>query len=62
MSIFSLKRWSRRGRGGEKSKVVLFLGFVIEHVENSLQQEEDPTYKPRGGISQRDQRIKKRLK
>ena len=24
--------------------------FVIEHVENSLQQEEDPAYKPRGEL------------
>jgi predicted nucleic acid-binding Zn-ribbon protein len=41
-----VKAWKKRAKkqGASISK------FVIEHVENSLQQEEDPVYKPRGEL------------
>jgi predicted nucleic acid-binding Zn-ribbon protein len=41
-----VKEWKKRAKkqGASISK------FVIEHVENSLQQEEDPLYKPRGDL------------
>ena len=41
-----VKAWKKRAKkqGASISK------FVIEHVENSLQQEEDSTYKPRGEL------------
>ena len=38
--------WKKRAEG----QGVSISKFVIEHVENSLQQEEDPTYKPRGEL------------
>ncbi len=41
-----VKAWKKRA---EKQGVSISK-FVIEHVENSLQQEEDQTYKPRGEL------------
>ncbi|MDI6811525.1 MAG: hypothetical protein QMD80_07655 [archaeon] len=41
-----VKAWKKRAEG----QGVSISKFVIEHVENSLQQEEDPTYKPRGEL------------
>jgi hypothetical protein len=41
-----VKDWKKRAKkqGASLSK------FVIEHVENSLRQEDEPTYKPRGEL------------
>jgi predicted RNase H-like nuclease (RuvC/YqgF family) len=36
--------------------------FVIEHVENSLQQEEDPTYKPRGELVKEINELRNEIK
>lgn len=41
-----VKSWKRRA----KRQGVSISKFVIEHVENSLQQDEDPTYKSRGEL------------
>jgi predicted nucleic acid-binding Zn-ribbon protein len=41
-----VKAWKKR----VEKQGVSISKFVIEHVENSLQQEEDPIYKPRGEL------------
>jgi predicted nucleic acid-binding Zn-ribbon protein len=53
-----VKAWKRRAKrqGASISK------FVIEHVENSLQQEEDPTYKPRGELVKKIGALRNELK
>lgn len=50
--------WKKRAKkqGASISK------FVIEHVENSLQQEEDPLYKPRGELVNEINALKNELR
>jgi hypothetical protein len=49
-----IEAWKKRA----KKQGVSISRFVIEHVENSRQQEEDPAYKPRGELVKE---MKKRL-
>ena len=53
-----VKAWKKRAKkqGASISK------FVIEHVENSLQQEEDPVYKPRGDLVKEINALKNELR
>jgi hypothetical protein len=53
-----VKDWKKRAKkqGASISK------FVIEHVENSLHQEEEPTYKPRGELIKEIGELKGELK
>jgi hypothetical protein len=53
-----VKAWKKRAdeRGVSISK------FVIEHVENSLQQEEDPSYRSRGELIKEISELKSELK
>lgn len=53
-----VKAWKKRAKkqGASISK------FVIEHVENSLQQEEDPTFKPRGELVKKISELRAEMK
>ncbi len=53
-----VKDWKKRAKkqGASISK------FVIEHVENSLQQEDDPIYKPRGDLVKEISELRNELK
>jgi hypothetical protein len=53
-----VKNWKKRAKkqGASISK------FVIEHVENSIQQEEDPIFKPRGDLVQEIGELRSELK
>jgi predicted transcriptional regulator len=53
-----VKAWKRRA----ERQGVSISKFVIEHVENSLQQEEDPTYKPRGELAKEIGDLRKEIK
>jgi len=57
-SVELVKRWKEaaKGQGTSVSK------FVIEHVENSLRQEEEPSYKSRGELWKEIQRLGEELK
>ena len=53
-----VKDWKKRAKkhGASISK------FVIEHVENSLHQEDEPTYKPRGELIKEIGELRKEIK
>jgi hypothetical protein len=53
-----VKAWKKRA----KKQGVSISKFVIEHVENSLQQEEDPTYKPRGDLVKEINELRDQIK
>jgi hypothetical protein len=53
-----VKAWKKRA---EKQGVSISK-FVIEHVENSLQQEEDPVYKPRGELVKEISELRNEIK
>ncbi len=57
-SVEAVKRWKEAARkqGTSVSK------FVVEHVENSLRQEEEPGYKSRGELWKEIQRLREELK
>jgi arginyl-tRNA--protein-N-Asp/Glu arginylyltransferase len=52
------KEWKKRA----KKQNVSISKFVIEHVENSLQQEEDPVYKPRGELVKEISELRNEIK
>jgi hypothetical protein len=53
-----VKDWKKRA----KRQGVSISKFVIEHVENSIQQEEDPTFKPRGDLVKEISELRSELK
>ncbi len=53
-----VKAWKKRA----KKQGVSISKFVIEHVENSLQQEEDPTYKPLGDLVKEINELRDQIK
>jgi predicted nucleic acid-binding Zn-ribbon protein len=57
-SELMVEAWKKRA----KQQGVSISKFVIEHVENSLQQEEDPLYKPRGELVKEINAVKNELR